>query len=116
MLNKFFNAFKRVLAFLQEKPGARIDWTWPVDAPHSGYVNSLTNQQEHVANNEFHGLAPKSWIPAHLNYYGNSTENETDRLRQNTWTSDKLIQMSNFMARSSGTGLSLWQDDLNTEH
>ncbi|MEB3312167.1 MAG: hypothetical protein VKJ02_18225 [Snowella sp.] len=116
MLNQFLNTLKAILDFLKEKPGARIDWTWPVDAPHLSYGNSLTNQQAHVGDQAFHGLAPKSWIPAHLNYYGNSSENEGERLRQNTWTSDKLIQMSNFMAQSSGTGLTVWPNDLNTEH
>lgn len=103
MLNKIFEAVKRFFRFMTEKPGARMDWTWSVNAPYGVYKDSLTNDEDSDSSKEFQGFGPKGWIPAQINYYGdvmnkdNATQSNND-----VWTTKKLVDMSNAIGQSYG--------------
>jgi len=99
MLNKIFEVVKRFFRFMIEKPGARMDWTWPVDAPYANYKDSLTNDSE--TSQKFQGFGPRSWVPAQINYY-NGTVNQDGAAQagDDVWTTEKLVSMSNALAQS----------------
>ncbi|MFM7440192.1 MAG: hypothetical protein ACKO2V_16620, partial [Snowella sp.] len=99
MLNKIFEAVKRFFRFFIEKPGARMDWTWSVDAPNSSYKNSSTNDS--ISSREFQGFGPKGWVPAQIDYYGSAMKQDDGTQTGNdVWTTEKLVQMSHALAQS----------------
>jgi hypothetical protein len=99
MLNKIFEAVKRFFRFFIEKPGARMDWTWSVDAPNSRYKNSSTNDS--TSSREFQGFGPKSWVPAQIDYYGPvMKQDDGTHTGDDVWTTEKLVSMSNALAQS----------------
>jgi hypothetical protein len=101
MLNKIFEAVKRFFRFMIEKPGARMDWTWSVNAPYGGYKNSLTNDEDSDSSKEFQGFGPRSWVPAQINYYAHTVNQDgAAQAGDDVWTTEKLVSMSNALAQS----------------
>jgi hypothetical protein len=99
MLNKIFEAIKQFFRFLIDKPGARMDWTWSVDAPNNSYKDSLTNNS--AISKEFQGFGPKGWVPAQIDYYGGAMNQDDGTQADNdVWTTEKLVSMSNALAQS----------------
>lgn len=99
MLNKIFEAVKRFFRFMIEKPGARMDWTWSVDAPYANYKDSLTNDSE--TSQEFQGFGPRGWIPAQIDYYDHTVnQGDATQAGDDVWTTEKLVSMSNALAQS----------------
>jgi hypothetical protein len=99
MLNKIFGAVKRFLRFFIEKPGARMDWAWSVDAPNSSYKKFPTNDS--ASSKKFQGFGPKGWVPAQIDYYGSAMKQDDGTQTGNdVWTTEKLVSMSNALAQS----------------
>jgi hypothetical protein len=99
MLNKIFGAVKRFFRFFIEKPGARLDWAWSVDAPNSSYKKSSINDS--ASSRKFQGFGPKGWVPAQIDYYGPAMkQDDGTQTGDDVWTTEKLLEMSNALAQS----------------
>jgi hypothetical protein len=99
MLNKIFETVKRFFRFFIEKPGARLDWAWSVDAPNSSYKKSSINDS--ASSKKFQGFGPKGWVPAQIDYYsGAMNQDDGTQTGNDVWTTEKLVSMSNALAQS----------------
>jgi hypothetical protein len=99
MLNKIFETVKRFFRFFIEKPGARLDWAWSVDAPNSSYKKSSINDS--ASSKKFQGFGPKGWVPAQIDYYsGAMNQDDGTQTGNDVWTTEKLVSMSTALAQS----------------
>lgn len=101
MFRKVYNYLKQFLNFWREKPQARLESHWATEA--SGQVTSSPRNSGNV----------DTWIPYQLNYYLPNGNHKNNQSRDEDWTPERLITMSESLGQAYAPGLNADELDKN---